>query len=422
MKAKADPDNLLLSPADGEQLLALGRLLVGQPPEQAPDWSKVVYLARRHAVAPLLFWRLRELEIDLGVGSSVPAEVMARLQTDFYASGARHLLAEQHSARVLESLAEAAVPVLVLKGAVIGEFYPDPATRMYGDLDLLVPRARLDEAEAVLTRLGFTTSYSKAWWLGHFHHLPVMATQDDAFAVELHWRVDDKDGVGRLPVEELWARSVPWVLGGQPALRLDPIDTALHLCRHAAVQHRAQQGLRPLCDLAHVTARWGTREWNTLVEQAVSHGLARAVYLVLTLASKVFGPIAPGEVISALQPRDGGNLPPALLRSMLWSGDGASVSVPVAVVQARAKKNPIEAMRHLLWHLFLPREGMAVVYDIPADSPRIWLHYLWRPMDLLRRYGRDAWLAMRGKQAEQQAWAREAWLENWFKAEERQDG
>jgi hypothetical protein len=61
---------------------------------------------------------------------------------------------------------------------------------------------------------------------------------------------------------------------------------------------------------------------------------------------------------------------------------------------------------------------MAVVYGIPADSPRIWLSYLMRPFDLLKRYGRDAWLALRGRRAAVSAWQREMWLENWFRGEE----
>jgi len=60
---------------------------------------------------------------------------------------------------------------------------------------------------------------------------------------------------------------------------------------------------------------------------------------------------------------------------------------------------------------------MAVLYDLPADSPRIWLTYLWRPVDLLRRYGRSAWDALRGKQAVRAALERDVWLEQWLRQE-----
>jgi hypothetical protein len=62
---------------------------------------------------------------------------------------------------------------------------------------------------------------------------------------------------------------------------------------------------------------------------------------------------------------------------------------------------------------------MAVVYNIPADSPRIWLTYLWRPVHLLRRYGRSAWGVLRGKQESYQAWQKEIWLESWLARDDR---
>ena len=57
---------------------------------------------------------------------------------------------------------------------------------------------------------------------------------------------------------------------------------------------------------------------------------------------------------------------------------------------------------------------MAVVYGVPADSPRIWLTYLWRPVHLLRCYGGHTWDALCGRQEAHEAWQREVWLERWL--------
>jgi hypothetical protein len=72
--------------------------------------------------------------------------------------------------------------------------------------------------------------------------------------VEVHWRldIDEQEGFSNyaatLPVEDLWARAVPWSVAGQAAMRLEAVDAALHLCRHAAVQHRAHLQLSVLAD------------------------------------------------------------------------------------------------------------------------------------------------------------------------------
>jgi hypothetical protein len=205
---------------------------------------------------------------------------------------------------------------------------------------------------------------------------------------------------------------------GQPALRLDRVDTALYLCRHAVVKHRARLGLRPLCDLVQVTDAWGQDEWGTLVQRTAGYGLARPVYLMFALAEQALGLDVPAGVMAALQPADSTPMPGDLAGALLKLEDSTAARVPVAVVQAGARPTFAARLRHFLWHLFLPRDGMAVVYNIPADSPRIWLTYLWRPVHLLKRYGRPTWGALRGRQEAHDAWQRELWLERWLAAEE----
>ena len=93
--------------------------------------------------------------------------------------------------------------------------------------------------------------------------------------------------------------------------------------------------------------------------------------------------------------------------------------VSVGAVQAVAEGPLAARLGHLAGSLFLPREGMAMVYRIPVDSPRIWLAYLWRPVDLLRRYGLSTWRTLRGERGAQAMWQREVWLERWLLGDER---
>jgi hypothetical protein len=306
----------------------------------------------------------------------------------------------------------------VIKGAAVGACYPDPGLRAFGDLDLLVPQVQLELSEKALNRLGYSCSGPKAWWSDHHYHLPPMVSDKGWLVVEVHWRLDDEGAVGRLPAEDLWARALPWSVAGQPALRLEPVDTALHLCCHAVVQHRARLGLRPLCDLVQVTDGWGQDAWDALAQRAMAYGLARPVYLMSVLAEQILGLNVPEVVMAALQPEHGALLPEGLAGTLLKL-DASTAQVPVAAVQAGAQGTLAARLRFFLWHLFLPRDGMAVVYNIPADSPRIWLAYLWRPLHLLRRHGRSTWGALRGERRALEAWQRESWLERWLAEEER---
>src|SRR5688572_15242089 len=57
------------------------------------------------------------------------------------------------AARTLGALKEAGVPAVLLKGSTLGDLYDDRSPRSYIDVDVLVPYARLADAEAALGRL-----------------------------------------------------------------------------------------------------------------------------------------------------------------------------------------------------------------------------------------------------------------------------
>jgi hypothetical protein len=414
-------DGLLQGDESVDSLRRLGRILTGSPPGPDTDWASMADLARRQGVSQVLFWRLGQRVGDAEQVEPVPQEVMDRLRQDLHAAAVQVMLAEQQLAAVLGALSTAEVPALVVKGAALGSFYPDPALRLYGDLDILVPETQLDMAEGALNGLGYHCFASKAWWLDRFHHLPPMVRESGELLVELHWRLDYQEGKGRLPADDLWARAVPWMVHDQPGLRLDAVDAVLHLCRHAVVQHRAHGVFRSLCDLAQLTKGWGQEEWETLGQRALDYELARPVFLMLILAeeSRIFK--APAKVVSTLRPSGGLPESDELMRRLMRSDGATSARVSVGAVQAATEGSLEARLRHLMASLFLPREGMAMVYDMPADSPLIWLAYLWRPLDLLGRYGRSAWRVLRGERVAEAAWQREVWLEHWLRGDEQLD-
>jgi hypothetical protein len=398
-----------------ERLRRLGEILAGYPTRPDEDWADIADLARHQGVSPLLYWWLAESAIDGERGPDVPQEVLDGLRADLYAATAQGLLAERQLATVLAALSQAEVPAMVIKGAALGSFYPDAALRLYGDIDIMVPQAQLDAAERALTELGYQCFASRGWWLDHFHHLPPMVREGDRVPVELHWRLDYQEAKGRLPVDDLWARAVPWAIHGQPALRLDGVDMVLYLCRHAVVQHRVHGAFRALCDLVQTTEGWGAREWKVLGRRAIDYDLARPVYLVLVLAEQMFHRAVPAPVLETLRPSGWVPEPDELMQHLMGYDGDTAARISVGAVQATADGPVAVRVQHLVRSLFLPRKGMAMVYDIPVDSPQVWLAYLWRPIDLLKRYGLSAWRTLRGEREAQAAWRREVWLERWLR-------
>ncbi|MBN1661110.1 MAG: nucleotidyltransferase family protein [Anaerolineae bacterium] len=402
------------------ELTLLARILAGHPPAPEVDWPALAGVARRQGVLPLLYWQLKQWYKasggQAGAGTALPPALHDELRRDFAATAARVMAAKHPAAAALRALADAGVPAIVLKGPAAGAFYPNPALRSYVDLDLLVPRPLVDRAEAALAAEGYRAAKSKPWALEYGYDLPMVGPPGE-IAVEIHWQLDYPDGIGHLPVEEMWPRAVPWGFEGQEVLRLEDVDAVLYLCTHALVKHHAHLGLRPVCDLMHAVRGWPPDRWDTLAERATAYGVARPVHLMLVLAERLTGVAPPPGTATALRPPLADALPDDLVERLLVRNGSQRVVVPRVATQAGARGRLSDRLRHLWWHTFLPREGMEHKYGIPAGSPRIWLTYLWRPIDLVRRYGRTAWNVLKGTPGARQAWEREAWLERWLRGE-----
>ena len=92
--------------------------------------------------------------------------------------------------RVAHALARAEVPVLMFKGADLAfHVYPDPGLRGMADLDLLVPLARLDDAQGALRSVGFrddTSSYSPEWYRVGLQRLAPLVDDRAGVEIEVH--------------------------------------------------------------------------------------------------------------------------------------------------------------------------------------------------------------------------------------------
>lgn len=201
----------------------------------------------------------------------------------------RHLLGSASLRAVLAALARAGVPALPLKGPVLAEaLYDPPEERPFTDLDLLVRRADVPAALGVLAALGY-------------RHLPggrplaherahaaaaVFVREDDpsSVPVDLHWELVAPAGVVRrfpVPVEEVWARSVPAPEWGPLARRLSREDLLLYLALHLALHHPLGGG-RWRQDIVRLLHRFGAvLDWAAVGERAERWGVRAAVAFAL---------------------------------------------------------------------------------------------------------------------------------------------
>ncbi len=249
---------------------------VVRPPALDPVATELlVEAARFHRVAPLA----------LSVLGRSARPGLAALEADRLRAMATHLQAcgaiEQLS-RELAGLAWA-----ILKGPVFSEVaHPVPGLRSYNDVDVLVAPESLRE---VCRRL-----HLAGWLL--VDHKDMLAAKDPpgemhwvsppGALVDLHWSITNMPSRRRLfevPTAELLERRVPVALGPTTVWTLDPCDTFVHACLHAA-----QSGANKLVYLVDVDGlSRHVSDWDEVVTRARQWRATSQVCLVTRRARRV---------------------------------------------------------------------------------------------------------------------------------------
>ena len=145
----------------------------------------------------------------------------------------RNQLAFRALTAVLDTLANARIDAMLLKGASLAtRYYPAPATRPMADVDLLVPHRDAERALGALEREGWRAAkrLPQPLLADHAHGMALVRDQAN---LDLHWnalwpqRRADSDDL-------FWGRATRAEFQGRAVHRLDPSDELFHACMHGA--------------------------------------------------------------------------------------------------------------------------------------------------------------------------------------------
>jgi hypothetical protein len=267
----------------------------------APDWDRVLEMARTHRIGPLLYRGIRRLP-----QTPVPPRALEALKEMYVENAARNALLYRALEDLLGALHSADIPAVVLKGAFLAErVYPDRALRPMSDIDLLVHAEDLDRAAAALEGVGYRIAHEpdvrEDLRTRHHHWIFRRDERGGKIPVEIHWNLHPPGTRFRMEARALWDRAVPASLAGAPALSLVPEDLLLHLVSHAA-RHRFKMGLLPICDVAAVIeSHRESLSGKELAARANESGCAGPAKVMLEIAADLLGAEAPAGGLDALE-------------------------------------------------------------------------------------------------------------------------
>ncbi|HEU0044459.1 nucleotidyltransferase family protein [Sphingomonas sp.] len=341
--------------------LSLVRALAGPGSIAALDgasWTGMLTVARAEQLLGTLAHRLDGLPVpDSVAGILADAKRWAEHER-------RTALWEAEMAR--RALAPLQVSVVLLKGtAYAAAGLMAGQGRSIGDLDLLVPRDRLDAAEAALLANGWEwvkpDPYDDAYYRRWMHELPPLIHRERDRMADVHHTILPLTAQAKPDPAVLIANAVE--LGGGLSA-LSPEHMVVHAAAHLFADGDLAGGLRNLWDIDRLCREFADRQedfYLSVVEEAFFLQLGPAVLRALRLTQALYGtPVPPYTSPLLIDPR-WSRADRLFLRRLLARDDWGRAARPVtrAIFYARShwlRMPPAMLARHL-WTKWRRRDG-----------------------------------------------------------------
>jgi hypothetical protein len=257
----------------------------------SPDlnWNRILSLAGRHGLCPLLYHSLRALNLL----DRLDSDSMNSLQESYYSNAVRNLKLYEQLKEILMAFNEAGIETVILKGAALAEpVYGNIALRIMSDIDLLIRKEYWNSAHSVMNQLGYSNGSKRMveWYEKKHHHLAAYTLSGKIAPVEIHHHIFAPIFNIEIGIEDFWRNARSAEFQSIKTYVFSQEDLILHLCFHTTEQGGKLIRLSQLCDISEVLSLDGEPvNWERIVERARNHSIAKNIYTSLYLVRYMFG-------------------------------------------------------------------------------------------------------------------------------------
>ena len=229
------------------------------------EWDNLINEANAHSITGLLYPALKNIK-----DNNISKEVIDKLKRYTFNEAIGQSNHIKRTAEILSLFNENNIPVIVLKGLVVREYYPKPDLRTMCDSDVIIHKNDLERVRKLLLERGFVEEEDAG------HHIAFMK---GGLNLEVHWTLANESfRKGQECFQEkIWDDAMKIKVGGVDTLSLSLEDLALHLCAHMA-SHMAISGfgVRQLADLVLLVEHKGNEiDWDEFKDKAKKSGLTQ---------------------------------------------------------------------------------------------------------------------------------------------------
>ena len=278
-------------PGHDGPLLADGR---GEPLDD-DEWRKLISIVSSQRLPGYLHAAVQ--------AGALPVTAEQREQVDdlHLRSCGTALRLERILLKLAAHLERAEIEFVVLKGTASAHLvHEDPSHRMFGDNDLLFRSEQFEDALGALSELGYrratpppTPSFARRFSKGATMHGP---SGDE---VDAHRNLVFGTFGFQIDLDELFASSAVFELGGRKLRALGPETRLLHACYHAALGDPVPR-LSSVRDIAQMLAT-GDHDPDRTIELTRAWGAEAVLARAFALCHDHLGVTVDGPVVAAFE-------------------------------------------------------------------------------------------------------------------------
>lgn len=343
------------------------------------EWDLLIRLARRASLLSELAWRLE----DAGLLSEVLPRARLHLVAAIAVVQQQQVAVRHEIDQVVKALRRGDVTATFMKGAgYVVAGLPVSRGRVFSDIDILVPKARIDQVEGLLRthgwQFGDLSRYDQRYYRQWMHELPPMTHVRRGSVVDVHHTLLPETARIKVDASALIEGIVP-IDQKTGAYVLQPIDMLLHSATHLFHEGEFDNALRDLFDLHALFSHFGQGQggrafWRDMVPRATALGLTRPLFYALRYTQMILHtPIPPPVLAQAEVAR-----PPAPVLALMDACYRLALQ-PVHATAGGARADVARGLLYLRSHwirmpahllaLHLGRKAVARLMRRPVEAP-----------------------------------------------------
>ena len=273
----------------------------------ALDWDLLIRQGRR---ANLLA-RLANALGEKGLLDAVPEAPRQHLDSALRITARQTIAVGWEVECLRRAFAGSGVPLILLKGAAyLMAGLPASAGRVFSDVDIIVPKRLIGQAEGALMAHGWhgaeMDAYDQRYYREWMHEIPPMTHVRRGTTVDVHHSLLPETARVKVNAAALFDHLIE--VPGHPGVQmLPPVDMLLHSAAHLFQEGELENGQRDLFDLDSLLRHFGADPafWPALLPRAHVLGLLRPLHYALRCTHTMLGTPVPPEVL-ATAAADGG--------------------------------------------------------------------------------------------------------------------